>query len=378
MCSGEKPVSYPWGIMMGNNKAKVAIALSGGVDSSVAAAMLKEKGFEVVGITMEIFDGSIVVQEAQNHACYGPGEKEDVEAAASICKKLAIPFFVIDLKKEYRDHVIDYFKKEYLAGRTPNPCVVCNKKLKFGFLAEKAKAAGVDFDFFATGHYARAVRSKGRFLLKKAVDLSKDQTYFLYRLTPDQLSSILFPLGAYTKQQVRKIARSLGFETAHRPESQDFIAGGDYSTLFNKDEIDEGDIVDDQGNILGRHRGIIYYTVGQRRGLGIASHRRLYVMKIDTANNRVVVGGRESIFSEGLIATDLNFIAVERLRRPYKVKAKIRFRHQEADATVSPLNNDKMKILFSQPQMSVAPGQSAVLYLEDSVFGGGVIEQAIQ
>jgi len=362
---------------MKNNRVRVAVGLSGGVDSSVAAALLQEKGYEVIGIAMQIFDGPMAVKEAEKHACYGPGEKEDTERAASICKKLGIPFHIIDLRKEYGSHVIDYFRSEYLAGRTPNPCIVCNHRLKFGFLLDKARKGGVDFEFFATGHYARVGKADGRYLLKRAADLSKDQTYFLYALTPEQLSHTLFPLGEYTKQQVRKIAASLGLETANRPESQDFIAGGDYSYFFNKEEVKKGDIVDEEGNILGRHQGIILYTVGQRRGLGIASGRPLYVVKIDAENNRIVVGDRDGLFSEGLIAKDVNLISIERLDLPYKVKVKIRLQHTEVDATVLPYDNSRVKVLFNEPQMSVAPGQSAVLYSDDTVFGGGVIERAL-
>ena len=219
---------------MRNQKAKVAVGLSGGVDTSVAAVLLKKKGHEIIGLTMEIFDGTMGMKEGAKHACYGPGEKEDLESAAAFCRKIGIPFHRIDLRKEYRECVIDYFTSEYLEGRTPNPCIACNYKLKFGFLLEKARRAGVDFSFFATGHYARIKKSGDRFLLKRASDLSKDQSYFLYTLKPEQLSQILFPIGEFTKRQVREIARSLGLETADRPESQDFISGGDYSTLFDE------------------------------------------------------------------------------------------------------------------------------------------------
>jgi tRNA-specific 2-thiouridylase len=362
---------------MRNNRLRVAVGLSGGVDSSVTASLLKEKGYNVVGITMEIFDGSIAVQEAERHGCFGPGEKEDIEKAASVCEKLRIPFHVIDLRKEYRNHVINYFRTEYLSGRTPNPCIVCNRRLKFGLLLEKAKQAGVEFDLFSTGHYAQIVRSKGRYLLKKAVDQSKDQTYFLYTLTPEQLSHTLFPLGKYTKEQVRKIAHSVGLETAYRPESQDFIANGDYSPLFTEEEFKEGPIVDENGNILGKHRGIIHYTVGQRRGIGISSNRRLYVVKIDAENNRIVISDKENLFSEGLMAKELNLMAVEKLDRPYKVKAKIRLKHREADATVFPHEHNTARVVFDEPQMSVTPGQAVVFYLNDTVFGGGIIERAL-
>jgi tRNA-specific 2-thiouridylase len=359
------------------DKLRIAVGLSGGVDSSVAASLLKEAGYYVVGMTMKIFDDSVPVKEPERHGCFGPGEKEDIEKAASVCEKLRIPFHIIDLRNEYRAHVINYFRTEYLSGRTPNPCIVCNHRLKFGLLPAKAKEKGINFDLFSTGHYAQIVKSKGRFLLKKAVDLSKDQTYFLYALTPEQLAQTLFPLGTYTKMQVREIASSQGLETAHRPESQDFIANGDYSPLFKLEESKEGSIVDEKGNILGTHRGIIHYTVGQRRGTGISSNRRLYVTKIDAENNRIVVGDRENLFSEGLMVKDLNLMAGEILDRPYRVKVKIRLKHREADATVFPHEHNMARIKFDEPQMSITPGQSVVFYLEDTVFGGGIIDRAL-
>jgi tRNA-specific 2-thiouridylase len=361
---------------MKKKKLKVAVGLSGGVDSSVAAALLCQQDYEVYGITMEIYDGSVQLDESAKHACYGPGEKEDVESAAAICEKLKIPFQAIDLRQEYKTHVIDYFRNEYLEGKTPNPCVVCNQKLKFGFLLEKARQAGCDFDYFATGHYARIVKSGNRFLLKRATDRLKDQTYFLYGLMPQQLARSLFPVGDHTKQQVREMARALGLETADREESQDFIDGGDYSILFSEDEINAGEIVDENGRVLGEHRGIIHYTIGQRRGLGIASHQPLYVSQIDAANNRIVVSPHEHR-SKGLVATDLNLIAVDRIERPLDVQVKIRLRHKETAATVYPAVGDQTRILFEKPQMSVTPGQSAVIYAEDTVLGGGIITAAL-
>jgi len=362
---------------MTKQKKKVAVGLSGGVDSSVAAALLQEMGYETVGISMEIFDGSVLVEESGRHACYGPGETDDVKAAESICKTLHIPFHVINLKEEYKSHVLEYFRSEYLAGRTPNPCVVCNQKLKFGFLLERAKKIGLDFDLFATGHYAQIIRSGDHFFLKKALDSSKDQTYFLYALDQRQLSQTIFPLGSYTKEKVRQIARSLGLETAIRPESQDFIAGGDYAPLFANADIKEGDIADDKGNILGTHRGIVHYTVGQRKGLGIAAERPLYVVRIDAPNNRIIVGDRERLFSKGLIAKDLNFINVEALDRPREIKVKVRLNHKAANATLFPYEEGMVKVLFKEPQVSVAPGQSAVFYAQDMVLGGGVIEKPL-
>ncbi|MCJ7593451.1 MAG: tRNA 2-thiouridine(34) synthase MnmA [Desulfobacterales bacterium] len=362
---------------MTGKSIRVAVGLSGGVDSSVAAAILKEEGYDVIGLSMEIFDGPAGTEQTERHACYGPNEKEDIERAAAVCKMLDIPFHAIDLKKEYSDHVIKYFRDEYLAGRTPNPCIVCNSRLKFGFLLEKARESGLDFDLFATGHYARVEKSGGRPVLKKALDVSKDQSYFLYALSPLQLSRTLFPIGPYKKDQVREMARSFGLETADHPESQDFMACGDYSFLFEKKEINAGDIVDEQDHILGRHRGIIHYTVGQRRGLGVSSRRPLYVRTIDAERNRIVVGPRENLFSKDLIATGLNFIATERLDRPYRVKARIRLKHKEAAAMIFPHENEKVRVQFEEPQLSVTPGQSVVFYSGDIVLGGGIIEKAL-
>jgi len=355
----------------------VAIGLSGGVDSSVAAALLRDEGHDVVAVTMAIYDGSFALEGSGKHACYGADEIEDIRSAAAVCKKIGIPLHVIDLKREFREHVIDYFRGEYLKGRTPNPCIVCNQRLKFDFLLEKAKMAGIDFDLFATGHYARTVETGGRFLLKRAKDLSKDQSYFLYALTPHQISRTVFPLGEYNKDQVRDIARSLGLETSDRPESQDFVAGGDYSPLFRKGEAKEGDIVDKEGVILGRHRGIIHYTVGQRRGIGLGSSRPLYVIDIDACKNRIVVGHREALYSRGLIASDLNLIAIDELEREYRVEVKIRLQHRETGARLFPHENNRARIVFDKPQISVTPGQSAVFYQGDNVLGGGIIERAL-
>jgi tRNA-specific 2-thiouridylase len=361
---------------MKKKRTRVAVGLSGGVDSSVAAALLCEQNYEVFGVTMEIYDGSVIPHATATHACYGPGEKEDVESAAAICEKLNMAFHAIDLRQEYKSHVIQYFRNEYLQGKTPNPCVVCNQKLKFGFLLEKARQAGLDFDYFATGHYARIEKSGDRILLKRAADRSKDQTYFLYGLTPEQLAHTLFPVGDHTKQEVRTMARSLGLETADREESQDFIDGGDYSILFDKDEIQAGDIVDEAGQVLGRHRGIIHYTIGQRRGLGIASRRPLYVSRIDAASNRIIVSNQENR-SKGLVATDLNLIAIDRIEQPQSVQVKIRLKHKQAEATVFPPDGNQTRILFEKPQVSVTPGQSAVLYAGDTVLGGGIISKAL-
>ncbi|MDB9822417.1 tRNA 2-thiouridine(34) synthase MnmA [Deltaproteobacteria bacterium] len=363
---------------MKKKRVKVAIGLSGGVDSSVAAALLKEAGYDIVGLYMKVYDDSMALKVSERHACYGPDEKEDIDSAASVCDKMGIPFHVVDLKREFSEHVIEYFRDEYLSGRTPNPCIVCNRNLKFGFFLEKAKRAGIEFDRFATGHYARIIEKDRRFLLKRPLDLSKDQTYFLYGLTQEQLSHTIFPIGDYQKTSVRDIARSLDLDTSDRPESQDFITGNDYSPLFGSGELEDGDIVDEKGNILGKHRGIIHYTIGQRKGLGISASGPLYVSRIDAGKNRIVVSDRESLFSKGLIARNLNLIALENLDRPYKVNVKIRLQHEGAKAELLPFGEDSAEIVFDEPQMSVTPGQSAVFYVGDTVMGGGIIDRDLR
>lgn len=341
----------------------------------MAALLLAEKGYQVLGLFMRIYDPSLGVETSAGHACYGPGEKEDMETAEEVCKKLGIPFHVVDLRQEYRRQVIEYFRQEYLAGRTPNPCMVCNQKLKFGFLLQKARNSGMDFEYFATGHYAITARQRSRVLLKRASDLSKDQSYFLYSLSQEQLRGTLFPLGGMSKSRVREIAASAGLKTADRPESQDFVSGG-YGSFFSKGEAMKGPIVDEEGRTLGTHRGIPHYTVGQRRGLGIAQGVPLYVIRIDARDNRLVVGDREKLFSRGLVAGHLNLISVNALKEPMRVKAKIRFNHQPAEATVKPDQHGGAEVVFDQPQKAVTPGQSVVFYQGDTVVGGGTIERA--
>jgi len=361
---------------MGGKRTKVAIGLSGGVDSSVAAVLLLEQGFDVTGVTMSIYDGADIASPDGSHSCYSPGEKENATTAAAICQQIGVSFRIIDLKTEFRHHVIDYVRQEYLAGRTPNPCIVCNRHLKFGFLPDMALQAGIRFDYFATGHYARIVKSDNRFLLKKPADISKDQTYFLYALTQQQLSRTLFPLGDYTKEQVRQLAHSCGLETAERPESQDFISGN-YATLFRSAEQRPGDIIDTQGKVLGQHRGIVHYTVGQRRGLGIAHCEPLYVVSIDSAANRIIVGAKECLYASGLIAANVSLNRVKNPDHPYHVTVKIRLRSKPAQATVFPYKKNRIKVLFEKRQKAVTLGQSVVFYDGDIVLGGGIIQKSI-
>jgi tRNA-specific 2-thiouridylase len=288
---------------------------------------------------------------------------------------LGIPIYILDLTREYRAAVLDYFCQEYLSGRTPNPCLRCNRQVKFDALVQKTKESGLDFDYFATGHYARVEhnQAKNRYLLKKARDLNKDQSYFLAFLTQGQLGRAIFPLGNYTKAEVRQMATDFGLPVANKPESQDFAAGG-YCSLLPA--TPPGPILDRQGNKLGEHRGISYYTIGQRKRLGLSSPEPLYVIGIDREKNAIIVGGKEAVYQDKLIASGVNWIAIDKLGQPIEVKARIRYRHREAEATATPLGEAGVYVRFREPQPAITPGQAAVFYRDDIVVGGGTIERA--
>ncbi len=361
---------------MESTNITVAVGMSGGVDSSLAAAILKNRGYNVIGITMEIYGGEDMPVKTNGHACYGPGEQEDIRLAKEVAEFLSIPHHTIDLKNEYRTAVLEYFTEEYLSGRTPNPCTRCNPVMKFGFMLDRAREAGIAFDRFATGHYARVccIEEQKRYVLKKAVDKKKDQTYFLYGLKPGILPSLLFPIGNLTKKEVRKYSDEIHLPVCSRPESQDFIEGGDYSGLFDRKRIKPGPVVDVHGNHLGIHKGIINYTIGQRRGLGIPHSEPLYVIRIAPKENTIVVGPRDHLFSDTLIAGNLNFISIDPPQSPLRIKAKIRQNHMEDDALLIPSDGDKIKVVFDSPQLSITPGQSIVFYDNDILLGGGIIE----
>jgi tRNA-specific 2-thiouridylase len=358
--------------------AKIVVAMSGGVDSSVAAALLKEKGYEVIGVTMKIWDRETLLEERSHHACYGPGEEEDIEDAQKVAQILGIPFYTFDLKQAYKVEVLDYLCHEYLLGRTPNPCLRCNQKVKFDALIKNAWDSGIEFDYFATGHYARIEYEEGnhRYLLKKARDLTKDQSYFLSSLSQEQLEHTLFPLNSYTKEEVRKMAQALGLGVADKLESQDFVAGG-YSTLVEI-AAQPGPMLDRQGNVLGQHQGIQFYTIGQRKGLGISAREPLYVTAIDQERNAVIVGTKDDLYGDELVASELNWIAIEHCDNQFEVRAKIRYRHQEAEAVVTPLDEDKIHVKFKEMQVAITPGQAIVFYDGDVVVGGGTIGQVIK
>ncbi|HUT07879.1 MAG TPA: tRNA 2-thiouridine(34) synthase MnmA [Candidatus Latescibacteria bacterium] len=354
---------------------KVAVGMSGGVDSSVAALLMVRAGHEVSGILMKIWPGPDA-PGAVRSACYGPDEAEDIRAAGDVCARLGIPFHVFDCSSGYEDLVLRYFREGYLEGTTPNPCVRCNPLVKFGILPEAARQAGLAFDRFATGHYARVEHDAGlgRFLLRKAVDARKDQSYFLYRLSQKQLGSTLFPLGELTKSRVRAIAQKEHLPVHDRKESQDFY-GGDLQDILGRDGL-EGEIVDRAGRVLGRHHGVRNYTIGQRKGLGIAHPVPLYVIAIDAKRNRLVVGPEEETYAQSCLARDCAWVMVERLAAPAEVQVKVRSGGRLVRATVSPLDEGRARAVFAEPVSSVAPGQSAVFYLEDIVLGGGIIETA--
>lgn len=349
-------------------KKKVMAAMSGGVDSSAAALLLKEAGYDVTGVTM-----CLGIREGGDRTrCCG---LDAIDDAKRVCDQLQIPHFVFDFAGEMKERVINKFAAEYLRGRTPNPCIDCNRYLKFGTLLGKAR--GIGFDYLATGHYARIEKQGDNWHLLRPKDRIKDQTYFLYPIKADDLSSILFPLGELNKEEVRTLAKKSGLHVAQKAESQDicFVTQGSYGQFFQERNVLSvtGDIVDKSGRVLGKHKGIIYYTIGQR-GLGISAKTPLYVVEIDAAENKIVAGEKKDLYSTGLIAGDVNLLADA---LPVEVEAKIRYRKKPAHCTVQK-DGDKIKIYFQEAQESITPGQAVVLYAGDRVLGGGVIEEVIK
>lgn len=354
------------------NMDKVLIAMSGGVDSSVAAFLMKDQGCECIGATMKLFQNEDIGVKATKTCC----SLEDVEDARSVAFRLGIPYYVFNFSDDFKGQVIDRFISAYEHGATPNPCIDCNRYLKFERLYERARILGCDA--IVTGHYARIEQENGRWLLKKALDESKDQSYVLYSLTQEQLAHTRLPLGAIHKSETRRIAEEQGFYNADKPDSQDicFVPDGDYARFiarYTGHDCPAGDFVDEGGHVLGQHRGIVHYTVGQRKGLGIAADAPLYVKRIDTAENRVVLSGNDALFSRELTANDFNWIAYDVPPCELRATARVRYHQREQAATVTVLSDGRVHLVFDEPQRAITPGQAVVLYDGDTVLGGGTI-----
>lgn len=342
---------------------KTMIAMSGGVDSSAAANIIKSMGHETAGAIMTL---------GIDNSC-------DIKDARGVAQRLEIPFYVFDCRAEFEKSVIENFTSSYCNGLTPNPCVVCNKHIKFGSFLKKAQELG--YDYVATGHYARVEfdKNRNRYVVKKALDETKDQSYVLYTLTQQQLKAAILPLGSLTKQQARELAKESGFENANKSDSQDicFIPDGDYASFIQrlaKQSFEAGDFVDKNDQFIAKHKGHINYTIGQRKGLGISAPAPLYVVDKDIKNNRVILGSNDDLFSTSLEAENVNFISIEKLEAPMQVKARVRYKQKETDAVIYPLQNSNVRVEFLQAQRAITPGQSVVFYDGDVVVGGGIIK----
>lgn len=361
---------------------RVVVALSGGVDSATAAALLVEQGYEVIGIMMRLW----VAGEwpLENRCC----SSEAVDDARRVAYLLDIPFYLVNYEQPFRTHVVDYFLEEYARGRTPNPCLACNKFIKFGLLLERALS--LDAAYLATGHYCRIARSNGRYRLLRGVDRRKDQSYMLYMLGQKELSRLIFPLGDLTKEQVRSLAAQRGLPVAEKAESQDlcFTPTGDYRSFLQANRpnlLAPGPILDLEGNQIGMHKGLAFYTVGQRHGLGLGSSNRrmltgtnpepLYVIRLDPERKAVIVGPENALWRRELVASQVSFVSGEGPAGSVTVTAKVRYRSPEAPATIEPLGDGRLLVRFQEPQRAITPGQAIVFYQGDEVLGGGIIDE---
>lgn len=352
---------------------KALIAMSGGVDSSVAAFLIKQQGLDATGVTMKLYDNEDIGIARENTCC----SDDDIADARAVCARLSIPYYVFNFRDDFNAEVIDRFIKAYENGSTPNPCIDCNRYIKFERLMRRM--AELNMDYVVTGHYARIEydEERKRYLLKKALDDKKDQSYVLYSLTQEQLSHTLFPLGSLNKDEVRKIAEENGFVNAKKHDSQDicFVPDGKYAEFiegYTGKKYECGDFVDRDGKRLGEHKGIIRYTIGQRKGLGLALPAPMYVLEKDLNNNKVVLGFNDDLFTKELYAEDINFISIKEINEPIRVSAKVRYNQKEQPATVE-RDGDRLHIVFDEPQRAICKGQAVVLYDGDIVVGGGKI-----
>lgn len=354
-------------------KPRVVVGMSGGVDSSVAAYLLKEQGYEVIGLTMQIWQKD--AEEDKDGGCCGLSAVDD---ARRVCQKLDIPHYVMNFREDFERDVINYFVDEYEQGRTPNPCIACNRYVKWESMLKKALQIGADY--IATGHYARIIRDgqTGRYALRQSKTIAKDQTYALYNLTQYQLQHTLMPLGEYTKDEVREIAKQIGLAVATKPDSQEicFVPDNNYAKFIEETtgkKPKKGKFINKKGKVLGEHKGIIHYTIGQRKGLGISYGKPLFVSKIDPVNNTIVVGDNEDLFTHEVYANKLNFMPFEHLTEPREFTAKIRYSHTPAACTVEMVGEDQIKCTFVEAQRAITPGQAIVIYDGETVVGGGTI-----
>ena len=356
-----------------NSKGKVVVGMSGGVDSSVTAYLLKEQGYEVIGMTMQIWQED--APEDNDGGCCGLSAVDD---ARRVCQKLGIPHYVLNFRNDFKKNVIDYFIDEYEKGRTPNPCIACNRYVKWESMLHKALQIGADY--IATGHYARVIHNEetDRYMLKFSKTMAKDQTYALYNLTQEQLKRTLMPLGDYTKDEIRAIAKEIGLAVATKPDSQEicFVSDNDYAGYIECEtgkKPQKGKFVTKDGKVLGEHKGIIHYTIGQRKGLGLSYGKPLFVSKIDPDNNTVVVGDNADLFTNEVYANKINFMPFEKLEGKMKAQAKIRYSHAPQECEIEMVDEETLKCTFKEPQRAVTPGQALVIYDGDIVVGGGTI-----